>query len=179
VVHDNHNLSYSKLRELFIHRFGLRLVSPITEFTRLKYDSSKGVLEYYKTKRRLGTLAGLQESHIISLMIDGLPSSLSSAFIAIIPKTMDEFFEIASRAEINFKLREHMRTPNTNQNFQRPNVANFPKKRKPPSPCRTCENIGLKNRFHWANECFNRDNPSKRQKIVNNNPEKTCKKSLN
>jgi len=176
----NRNMSYDMLKKLFIDRFGLRLTSPITEFTHLKYDPSKGILDYYKNKRRLGILAGLSENHIISLMIDGLPLNLSSAFISVVPHSMDQFFEIASRAEMNFKLRENRMNSNLNKRIApRSFSAKFPKKRKPPSPCRICENMGLKNRFHWSNDCFNRDNPNKRQKIETTNDRQPFKKALN
>lgn len=76
----NTDLNFDKLKTLFINRFGLRVLTPIIELTRLKYDPSKGITEYYQAKRRLGSLAELSESHIISLMIDGLPTYLSHPF---------------------------------------------------------------------------------------------------
>ena len=97
----SYDQSFSELKSLFMKRFALRLI----EFKNFRYDSSKDMLDYYKNKRRLGTLAVLSEAHIVSFMIDGLPVYLSSAFNALKPQSMDHFFEIASRAEINNKLR--------------------------------------------------------------------------
>jgi len=175
----NPNLSYDELRELFIRRFGVRLVSPITEFIRLKYDPNKGILDYYKNKRRLATLAELSESHIISLVIEGLPSSLTSAFISVIPRSMHQFLEIASRAEMNHKMREYRVGLNPLKRSQ-PQAFNqkFSKKRKP-SPCRICENMGLKNQFHWSSDCYNRENLNKRPKLETSNEKQPFKKVLN
>ena len=158
----HHNdLSYEKLKSLFIGRFGLRLLNPVIEFARLRYDSSKGILDYYKNKRRLGTLAGLSESHIISFMIEGLPNYLSASFVSIQPLTMDHFYEIASKAEANSKLRETCRgdTLIAKKNSSKPQFHSLPQKRKfkPPSLCRICENLGFKNRYHWSQDCFNRN----------------------
>ena len=82
------NLSCNELRKLFVFRFGVRLVSSITEFAHLRYDPSKGILDYHKNKRRLGASAELSEEHIISLMIDGRPSSLSSALFLLFPRSI-------------------------------------------------------------------------------------------
>lgn len=175
--HDN--LTFQKLKSLFLNRFGVKLVDPIVEFTRLKYDQSKGVLDYYKNKRRLGNNAGLTEDHIVSLMIDGLPSYLSSAFIAIRPQSMDHFLQIATRAEDSSKLRENRNLHSfRNRPQSKMQAKSTPMKPKPPAPCRICENLGFKNRFHWSSDCRNRNQLFKRQKIDNAN-DKTISKSLN
>jgi len=179
----NHDLSYERLKTLFIGRFGLRVLSPIIEFSRLKYDPVKGIADYYKTKRRLGTLAGLSESHIIPLMIEGLPPHLSNAFISVQPLTMDHFYEIASKAEANSKLREYSRGSAViqNKNIHKPQYHSQSNKRKykPPSPCRICENLSFKNRYHWSNECFNREGNFKKQRTENFSNKQVSKNNLN
>lgn len=176
--HDS--ITFEKLRSLFLNRFALKLVAPVLEFSRHKYDSSKGVLEYYKNKRRLGTLAGLSEDHIVSFMIDGLPPFLAAAFVAIEPQSMDDFLRIATKAEANFKQREARNSNQSNlkRSHHKMHSNTGSSMPKPPSPCRICENLGYKNRFHWANDCRNRNQSFKRPKIENSN-EKFSTKSLN
>ena len=100
------------------------------------------------------TLAGLSEAHIVSFMIDGLPNYLSSTFNALKPQSMDHFFEIASRAEAGNRNQHTIRK----RSIERRTYSPPTKKRKPPNPCRICESKGFKNRFHWVNDCRNRDN---------------------
>ncbi|RWS24091.1 hypothetical protein B4U80_01880 [Leptotrombidium deliense] len=82
-------------------------------------------------------------------------------FTAVKPKTYAEFYHIAQTAEANFKRFDSSKAfDNTVKPMQRNNAkqtAIKSEKAKPPSPCRICENLGFKNRFHWASDCFNKN----------------------
>jgi hypothetical protein len=77
------------------------------------------------------------------------------SFVAVKPKTFSEFYSIAKTAENNFK-----RNFNSNQKFNEKTKPKdqtlFKPKKKPPNACKICENLGFKNRFHWAQDCRNK-----------------------
>jgi hypothetical protein len=150
------NCSYSELKTKLINRFGLETVEPIVEFVNLKYDIKTGIKEYFENKRRYGILAKLSEPQMIPLMIQGLHPKMIDSFVAVKPQTFSEFYTIAKTAENNFK-----RNFNANQKFndktkQKDQTLTKPKK-KPPNPCKICENLGFKNRFHWSQDCRNKN----------------------
>ena len=90
---------------------------------------------------------------------------MTECFTAVKPKTFSEFYSIAQTAESNFKRTFHRN--NDNQLRNRPKFeTNDKNKRKPPNACRICENLGYKNRFHWANDCRNRK-PNNQQAQTN------------
>ena len=90
------------------------------------------MLDYYKNKRRLGSLTGLSGFQIVELMIDGLPPYLASAFVAFHPSSMDQFYEIANKAEVNLRSREYSaRHNNSPKNVPRPQSLFVPKRSKP------------------------------------------------
>ncbi len=150
------NCSYSELKTKLINRFGLETVEPIFEFVNLKYDIKTGIKDYFKNKRRFGILAKLSEPQMIPLMIQGLNPKMIDSFVAVKPQTFSEFSTIAKTAENNFK-----RNFNANERFndrtqQKDQTLNKPKK-KPPNPCKICESLGFKNRFHWSQDCRNKN----------------------
>lgn len=160
------SLNWVELKLKLIERFGHETADPIVEFINLKYDPKLGVKDYFDKKVRLGTLAKLTESQIISVMIQGLNPKMISNFVAVKPKSFNEFYIIAKNSEDNFK-----RSFNFNQNKYKINDKNANKdninkklKKKPPNPCRICENLGLKDRYHWAQDCLNKN------KLKTNNP---------
>ena len=159
---ENSNDSYYELKVKLNNRFGIESVEPIVEFVNIRYNIKSGIKEYFENKRRYGNLAKLTEEQMIPIMINNLHPKMTDCFTAVKPKTFSEFYTIAKTAENNLK-RFMNRMPNTNTNNfindkqkQTENKANNPNKRKPPNPCRICENLGFKNRFHWSNECRNK-----------------------
>ena len=169
--------SYQGIKSKMIARFGLETVEPIIEFVNLRYDFKTGMKEYFEQKRRLGIAAKLTESQIVSLMIHGLANGkLIESFTAIKPKSFAEFYSIAKSAENNIK-RNFNAKPNKFNELSKPknDQTSFNTKRKPPNACRICENLGFKNRFHWASDCRNKgksqnigSNETKRVNVTTN-----------
>ena len=148
--------NYIEIKQKLINRFGLETVEPIVEFVNLRYDFKTGIKEYFETKRRYGVAAKLTESQMIPLMINNLPLKMIDCFTAVKAKTFSEFYSIAKTAENNYK-----RNSFKNQSFnEKPKVKNenssVKPKRKPPNPCRICEGLGFKGRYHWSNDCTNK-----------------------
>jgi len=96
--------------------------------------------------------AELTETQIITLLVDGLPPSMSSFFTTIKPSSMDEFYNIARQAETNVKLSEHAKIKTTRHEMKS-SGSNF-KRQAPIDPCKICEKRGKPNRMHWMSECF-------------------------
>ena len=163
---ENCNDNYVELKTKLINRFGLETVEPIIEFVNIRYDIKSGIKEYFETKRRYGVAAQLTESQMIPLMINNLPLKMIEYFTAVKPKTFTEFYSIAKTAENNFKRNsfKNQSISNTNSKPNFPNSAQKPK-RKPPNPCRICENLGFKNRFHWSNDCRNKAKQNSQEQI--------------
>ena len=168
------------LKEQLIERFGFALVEPIIQISKLKYDQNQGMKEYFEEKRRLGTLSRLPEDQIISLMIEGLPAKLRVHFITQKPKSYSEFYRIAKLAEEAMLESESIHRPRflkteSVKHHSNVKLSHMPK-RKPPSPCRICENLGFKNRYHWASDCFNKSTSYKKHE---NSHKQTQPKSVN
>ena len=176
-IENSDNCNYDDLKAKLISRtrIGVQTVEPIVEFFNLKYDIKKDVKEYFEQKRRYGVLAKLTEEQMIPVMIQGLHPRMISNFIAVKPKTFSEFCQIAKLSEDNLK-----RSFNT---FNKPNNMSinakdkpkfrennkFKTNKKPPNPCKICENLGFKNRYHWAQDCYNKNKNSQTiPKQVNN-----------
>jgi hypothetical protein len=101
-------------------------------------------------------LANLSEKHIISTLIDGLPQSMIEKFITVRPQSYSEFYFIAKKAEESFKDNPKYFNKNIKNKFSK--TVNLNKSKvKPPKPCYICEKLGFKNRFHWVNECRNKN----------------------
>lgn len=164
-VRRNEKMESEELKELFLKRFDIKLVNPLVEFCRLKYDQQKGIKSYFEKKRELGMDAELSESQIVILMIDGLPPSLSSFFTTIKPPTMDEFYNIARQAETNLRLNDHHKSRRVNHESKRATHAQ--KREVPPSPCKICEEKGKPGCVHYTYDCWSNtknSNPVKKSK---------------
>ena len=140
-VENCNSLNWLELKFKSIERFGHESVDPIVEFINLKYDNKLCVKDYFDKKVRLGILAKLTESQIISVMIQGLHPKMINSFVAVKPKTFNEFYNIAKNSEDNFK-----RSFNFNQNKNKSNDKNTNKenankklKKKSPNTCKICE----------------------------------------
>ena len=160
--------SYDSLKCKIIARFGIETTEPIIDFINLRYDVKQGIKTYFENKRRFGVAAKLTEQQMIPVMIHGLHPKMTEYFTAVKPKTYSEFYSIAQTAENNFK-RTFNRNSEQSVNKQKQKSDNDKVKKKPPEPCRICERLGYKNRFHWANECRNKGktNTQNTNKTVN------------
>ena len=93
-------------------------------------------------------------------MIQGLHPKMITNFIAVKPKTFAEFYQIAKTAEDNYKRNTELYSKNNKfKPKTQPNAVsgNTKVKPKPPNPCRICENLGFKGRYHWSNDCRNKN----------------------
>ena len=103
----------------------------------------------------MGVKAKLSEEQIVPIMVFHLHPKMAEFFTAVKPKSYSEFYSIAQTAETNYK-RSQNRNFETNSNKPRAKPEVDRPKKKPPNPCRICEGLGYKNRYHWANECRNK-----------------------
>ena len=63
----------------------------MTEFVEYKYDFKIGIKGHFEKKRRLSILAKLNESQIISIMVQELNYQFKSHFVAVQPNHMLNF----------------------------------------------------------------------------------------
>lgn len=110
-------------------------------------------------------LSQLRESQIIPLMIEGLPQEMAEYFITVRPKTFIEFYEISQRIEENIK-RKGLNKYRTDNFIRKGEFQNSEYKKRPPNACQICESLGFKNRFHWAQECRNKQKSFQNKKKV-------------
>lgn len=184
-IENTDNEKWPEIKEKLINRFGVQTVEPIVEFFNLKYDVKTGVKEYFEKKRRFGVLAKLSESQMIPIMIQGLHPKMISNFIAVKPKTFSDFYAIAKTAEDAFKrnhefINKNLKFKPKTQTYG-PNISTKVK-RKPPNPCKICENLGFKGRYHWANDCRNKSksqNTQTKQINVTESVTNTSDESIN
>ena len=148
---------WNELKQNLISRFSLGSADPMTEFVEYKYDFKIGIKEYFEKKRRLGTLAKLNEAQIIPIMVQGLNYQFKNYFVTVQPKSYAEFYRIAKAIEDNLNDSFKNRVKVKNNTVKKANETRGTIKKKPPSACRICESLGYKNRFHWASECRNRN----------------------
>ena len=157
--------NYSQVKDRLINRFGVETADPIVEFVTIRYDIKLGIKDYFERKRRFGNLAKLTVEQMIPLMINNLHPRMIESFIAVKPKTLTQFYNIAQSAETNLKRFTNRPVPMSDKQKQFNSSQTKPAKRKPPNPCRICENIGYKNRYHWSNDCRNRGKPNISQNV--------------
>ena len=167
---ENSNDSYVEMKVKLNTRFGIETVEPIVEFVNHRYDFKTGIKDYFETKRRYGVAAKLTESQIIPLMINNLPQKMSEHFTAVKPKTFAEFYSIAKTAENHFK-RNSFKTQFSDKTKPKSDNTTDKPKRKPPNPCKICEDLGFKGRYHWMSDCKNK--ASKHNNTFNQTKAKT------
>lgn len=159
---EKNDCDWQQLEEKLISRFGVSTTYPIVEFVHLKYDFNSDMKTYFEKKRRLGHLAKLTEEQMIPLLIDGLPASMANSFVALRPKNLAHFYEVASNAEANVKKNSQkpfFKGPNERKSFDKDRK----EKKKPPHPCKICDELGFKNRYHWMPDCINKDKKKAKQ----------------
>lgn len=78
------------------------------QYTRKK---GKSVTEYYEEKRHLGCLADLKEDHIVSGVIDGLPTEMEIAFAGLSINSPSQWLSVARRIETTLALNEQLQPP--------------------------------------------------------------------
>ena len=157
-VENCNDYDFESLKIKLIARFGIETVEPIVEFFNLKYNIKTGIKSYFEEKRRYGVSAKLTEIQMIPIMIQGLHAKMIDSFVAVKPKTFSEFYSIAKTAENNLKRNNFQFNnykSNENKNFNSKSEQ-IKTKKKPPNPCKICEGLGHKNRYHWAQDCRNK-----------------------
>ena len=113
----------------------------------------------------------------------GLSHKMKNYFIAAKVETYNDFYRIAEAAEKHLKSKPYFQNKlNTSKFTQRNNsidkskiITSKPFK-PPPNPCRICANLGFQNRYHWAQNCTNKNR--KTQTIETNRPVNTAKVNL-
>ena len=167
-IENSNDFNFDNLKVKLIARFGIETVEPIVEFFNLKYDIKSGIKEYFESKRRYGNSAKLTEQQMIPIMIQGLHPKMIDSFVAVKPQTFSEFYTIAKTAENNFKRNSNFSSKNVENRVKNiPNNEQTKIKKKPPNPCKICEGLGHKNRFHWAQDCRNKSTKTNTNTVSN------------
>jgi len=164
VMGENERISFPELKNLLLQRFGVKSIDPMSECVDLRYDPKLGMKSYFEQKSSLGMKAGLKESQIISLMIHSLPPNMSSAFNTIRPKSMEEFFHIAKMTENSVRV-TNSGTIHTRQHRERGRMVDT---KKPSGACKICERLGYPRRYHWAQDCWNKNRETNGDRFTNN-----------
>ena len=151
---ESSHLNWEQLASNFLQRFGLPIVDPIIEFCKLKYSKKLGMKDYFEQKKRLGCLAKLNQSQIISMMIEGLPAKLSVYFITTRPQTYSHFFKIAKLAE-EATCEAEAQPNRSDSKLDRINDNSL--KQNKPSACKICQSLGFTRNFHWESDCWNKE----------------------
>ena len=175
---------YSTTKAAFINRFGLHTINPAVAFNHVKYDAATGIQKYFEEKRRLGTLGKIPMNIMIDMMIDGLPYEIKTVFTALKVNDLSEFFRIASIAESNWKERQRGVVPlalptSASSSSPQPSTSGYkPKgKREEKGPkrakyeCPICKKLGYPGRFHYTNECRNKNRQNNSQAWKRKKPE--------
>jgi len=163
----NETEEWEEVKESLIERYGSDTQNPTKAMVELLYDPKLGIKKYFEEKKRLGTKAKMNKEQIISLMELGLSHEMKSYFITAKINSYSEFYRIAEAAENHIKSKpSYTKTkPNFykfNQNKKIEDNKNITKKfeKLPPNPCKICANLGFQNRYHWAQQCYNKNKKS-------------------
>lgn len=137
-------------------------------FIHYRLKGGQTIKEYYEEKKRLGSLADLKESHIVSGLTDGVPPDVELALAGLSFQTSSEWLAAAQRVETSLRRVRGVsfarnvsitsRAPRLFSRPQQPTLASRP--RAPQSECRYCLAAGFPRQFHWHNECPRRGNVS-------------------
>lgn len=157
--------TWQAVKESMTARFGTCVLDPFRSFIHCRQGKEQPVREYYEWKRRLGEQAGLNTSHIISGLTDGLLPDFEYALPGIEFGSTLEWLRAAQRIESTVTKRPAMTARRPPQN-QRPTGMlvscdgdrRFPRSGAsqpslPKSECRHCASLGLKGQLHWHNVC--------------------------
>lgn len=159
--------TWQGVKDSMMVRFGAPVSDPFRSFIHHRQQQDQSVQDYYEQKKRLGELAGLEVSHLISGLTDGLLPGIERPLVGTIPKTPLEWLSAALKIESSLERKPSLtsrrplqarRTQNNLAAGDAPSQgtsSTFPK-----SECRHCTNIGLNGQFHWQNVCPYRPNVS-------------------
>ena len=179
------NTSVYDIKSRLVKRFGSSEVRPVIAFNEFKYDWKLGMKAYFDEKKRLGSIAGISENLMINFMIGDMPAIIRKSFTARTVSDLAKFYQIASEAEIDCKSEMEERKISIQSKSERFRPKQVNNKRRPPKPCFICEKRGLSNRYHWASDCYFKNNTNNKNPNLSNNTNnnsqfsKTYKRSNN
>lgn len=162
------SLTWAKVKQLFIDRFGLIRISPIIDAQARFLRNTEDVQQYYTDKMYLMRQTGLSELEHVQMLTHGMPLEYQKHLIGTHIKTTSEWLTTALRLEVS-TLRRPMFQPRQNNQHPRSlatvnqkgrndkpqyNKQDKPRtSRKPPKPCQHCAKEGDVDQWHWHNEC--------------------------
>lgn len=137
------------------------------------------VQSYYNDKMCLLHLFGVNDQAMVAQLTDGMPFSYQSILIGSQVSTTTQWLLVALQLEAtharsrNFHQQRKTQTVNaatpegsTSKSFKRSSNHSL---RKPPYPCRKCEQRGL-TEYHWHSECTIKDKPHAQQAVTSHQP---------
>lgn len=157
------NETWSDVHDRMVARFGSPVVDPFRAFIHRRLKRGETVKGYYDEKRRLGHLAELRDSHIVSGLTDGLPPEMEIAFAGVSVTSPIQWFTVAQRVESS---RARSRAPPT---FADSTSVRQPIQNRPTPPtsarnsgvppkyeCRICSSLNIHGQMHWHSDCPNK-----------------------
>ena len=94
----------------------------------------------------------------------GLSHKMKNYFIAAKVETYNDFYRIAEAAKKHLKSKPSFQYKlitskfiQRNNNIDKSKIMTSKPYKPPPNSCRICANLGFQNRYHWAQNCTNKD----------------------
>ena len=168
------SLTWDEVREKFESRFGSGETEPVTTAIRRRLKREETVKQYYDSKLPLLRRTGMTINGMCAILTEGLPQHYKSHFYGRRFDQTLEWLRLASDIEVDVNnsntFRPQNRKPNTGRTLtaskaetgtnyghnqsRKPNRSQQ-QTRKPPYPCRFCQELG-RTEIHWHNECLNK-----------------------
>ena len=167
------SLTWDEVRQKLEKRFGSGETEPLTTAIHRRLKREESIKQYYDSKLPLLHKTGMTVNAMCAALTEGLPQHYKSHFYGRRFEETLEWLRLASdiEADVNTNtFRPQNRKPNTGRtlsatkaetgtNYGR-NQSRQPNRsqqqtRKPPYPCRFCQELG-RTEIHWHNECPNK-----------------------
>src|SRR5713101_7122357 len=154
--------SWKKIRERLLLQFSTQQEDVLTHFLNLKLYELDNLEDYFKTKTNLGTKLGFNEKQLVNSLTQAIEViELQKLLIANDSEDLKTWKEKAFALCLVLKKEENQKIKHTPTRAppqgERPQVQHRREPSKPSAPCRHCERRGLYGRFHWQNECRNKE----------------------
>ena len=158
-------MDWTEVRERFLARYGSATFPLLMAAEQRRLMANETVHHYAQDKMRLLRNAKLSMENALTMLTSGTPVSYQTSLLGLNPKTFDDWLRIAgsienSRRQVKPPLRQFEQRPTPQRVNAMANDRRIERPRrdqsKPNTPCRFCEERGLKNQFHWHRECPNR-----------------------
>ena len=164
-------ITFATARDLFRNRFGHSELPPMRAAINRRLIRSETIKDYYDDKCQHLRRAHMPEDQISDVLTEGLPDAYRPHFYGKRFQTPGEWLRLALdiEADVSAKSQSQKHRPSTHcqatikhcdevsgsKPQQSSKQNRFQSKKKPPTPCKFCTDLGQTN-YHWHRECKNR-----------------------